>query len=269
VFNWFARRRRDALRRRPFPLEWRTIIEKNVPYLAGVPSEDREEIAGHIQVFLDEKRFEGCGGLEITDEIRVTIAAQACVLLLHRRATYFPNLVSILVYPTAYLVPAGPGMSDGRPNNPAQARLGESWARDVLVLAWDSVISGASDIHDGHNVVLHEFAHQLDQESGTGDGAPVLPRRSMYVAWARVLGHDFDELVRNTQHHHRTLIDHYGATNPAEFFAVATEAFFEKPRQLRAKHSALYLELQQFYCQDPASGPGPDSWSVRDKSNPR
>ena len=134
-----------------------------------------------------------------------------------------------------------------------QARLGESWARDVVVLAWDSVLSGAADVHDGHNVVLHEFAHQLDQEDGQGDGVPVLPQRSMYVAWARVLGHDFDQLVRDAGRGHRALLDRYGATNPAEFFAVVTETFFEKPRQLRAKYPALYLQLQQFYRQDPAA----------------
>jgi len=252
MFGWLRRRRREAIRQRPFPTEWRAIIEKNVPYVACLPPEDREELAGLIQVFLAEKRFEGCNGLEITDEVRVTIAAQACVLLLHRPTDDYPNLVSILVYPTAYLAPSGRHPVDGSPPDAPQARLGESWTRDVMVLAWDSVVSGASDIRDGHNVVLHEFAHQLDQEDGAGDGAPVLPRRSMYVAWARVLGHDFDELVRATERHHRTLIDRYGATNPAEFFAVATETFFEKPRQLRAKHPALYSQLQEFYRQDPA-----------------
>ena len=120
-------------------------------------------------------------------------------------------------------------------------------------MVWDDVLAGAADAHDGHNVVLHEFAHQLDQEDGAGDGAPVLPARSMYVAWARVLGHEFARLVRETQQHHRTLIDRYGATSPAEFFAVATEVFFEKPRQLRSKHPELYAQLRQFYQQDPAS----------------
>ena len=253
MFGWLRRRRRDALRRRPFPAGWQAIIEKNVPYAGGLPPEDRAELTGDVQVFLVEKHFEGCGGLSMTDEVRVTIAAQACVLLLHRETDYYPRLVSILVYPSTYLVPGGPGGADGRPADGPQARLGESWSRDVVVLAWDSVLSGASDIHDGHNVVLHEFAHQLDQEDGAGDGAPILPRRSMYVAWARVLGHDFDQLVRETQHHHRTLIDRYGATNPAEFFAVVTETFFEKPRQLKAKHPELYLQLQQFYRQDPGA----------------
>lgn len=257
MFGWlgwfgFKRRRRAALRARPFSAGWRAIIEKNVPYVAALSPPDREELLGHVQVFLAEKSFEGCAGLQMTDEVRVTIAAQACVLLLHRPTDYYPRLVSILVYPSTYLVPGGRGGGDGRPADAPQARLGESWTRDVVVLAWDSVVSGASDIRDGHNVVLHEFAHQLDQEDGAGDGAPILPRRSMYVAWARVLGHDFDQLVRDTERHHRTLIDRYGATNPAEFFAVVTETFFEKPRQLRAKHPELYRQLQEFYRQDPA-----------------
>lgn len=227
-------------------------MEKNVPMVARLPLDDRLELVGHVQVFLAEKRFEGCGGLTITDEVRVTIAAQACVLLLHRETDYYPNLVSILVYPTTYLVREGRRTPEGLVAEGTEARLGESWARDVVVLAWDHVLSGAADIHDGHNVVLHEFAHQLDQENSAGSGAPTLPRRSMYVAWARVLGHDFDRLVRDVEHHHRTLIDRYGATNPGEFFAVVTETFFEKPRQLRTRHPELYDLFKTFYRQDPA-----------------
>jgi MtfA peptidase len=253
MFAWLRRRRRAALRRAPAPAAWRALIQKNVPYVARLPPQDREELVGHVQVFLAEKHFEGCGGQELTDEVRVTIAAQACILLLHRETDYYPNLVSILVYPTAYLVPGGRRGADGVVTEDPEARLGESWARDVVVLAWDSVLSGAADIHDGHNVALHEFAHQLDQEDGHGDGVPILPQRSMYVAWARVLGHDFDQLVRGAHRHHGALLDRYGATNPAEFFAVVTETFFEKPRQLRAKHPDLYLQLERFYRQDPAA----------------
>jgi MtfA peptidase len=253
MFGWLKRRRRAAVKSRAFPAEWRAIIEKNVPYSGRLSPEDREELLGDVQVFLAEKHFEGCGGLSITDEVRVTIAAQACVLLLHRQTDYYPRLVSILVYPSTYLAPGGRQGASGLLDEAPQARLGESWVRDVMVLAWDSVVSGASDIHDGHNVVLHEFAHQLDQEDGASDGAPILPRRSMYLAWTRVLGHDFDQLVRETERHHRTLIDRYGATSAPEFFAVVTETFFEKPRQLRSKHPELYLQLQQFYRQDPAA----------------
>jgi Mlc titration factor MtfA (ptsG expression regulator) len=252
MFAWLKRRRRAEIRRREFPAEWRAIIDKNVPYVALLPPEDRQELLGLVQVFLAEKHFEGCGGLQITDEVRVTIAAQACVLLLHRDTDVYPDLDSILVYPSTYVVPGGRHRPDGLIEDGPQARLGESRTHDLVVLAWDSVLSGAADIHDGHNVVLHEFAHQLDQEAGAGPGAPALPRRSMYVAWARVLGHDFDQLVRETHHHQRDVLDQYGATNPAEFFAVATETFFEKPRQLRAKHPELYGQLQAFYLQDPA-----------------
>ncbi|HEY5219024.1 MAG TPA: M90 family metallopeptidase [Gemmatimonadaceae bacterium] len=251
MIRWLMRRHRDEIRQRPFPADWRAVIERNVPYVALLPQADRDELDGHVQVFLAEKQFEGCGGLEITDEIRVTIAAQACILLLHRETDDFAKLVSILVYPSAYVAPGGRYLGGGIESDDLQVRLGESWVSGVVVLVWDSVLTGAGDIHDGHNVVLHEFAHQLDQETGASDGAPILPQRSMYVAWARVLGHDFDQLVRDTEHHHRTLIDAYGATNPAEFFAVATETFFEKPRQLKSKLPELYDQLKEFYQQDP------------------
>jgi hypothetical protein len=197
--------------------------------------------------------------------VKVTIAAQACVLLLHRDTDYYPQLMSILVYPSTYLAPAGRRTADGMVSDSPQARLGESWQHDIVVLAWDSVLSGAADIHDGRNVVFHEFSHQLDQESGGGDGVPALPKRSMYVAWARVLGHDFNQLVTDVQHNHRDVLDRYGATNPAEFFAVATETFFEKPRQLRAKHPELYEELSLFYRQDPVTFSGPETLTSRQR----
>ncbi len=253
MLRWLTRRRRIALRKHTLPPEWGAIIEQNVPFVAKLSDDDRAELAGHVQVFLAEKHFEGCGGLELTDEIRVTIAAQACVLLLHRETDYFGKLVSILVYPSTYVVSGERHIGSGIMSEDSEARLGESWVSGVVVLVWDSVLSGAQDMNDGHNVVLHEFAHQLDQESGAGNGAPILPHRSMYVAWARVLGQEFEALVNETRQRHRSVIDGYGATNPAEFFAVVTEAFFEKPRQLRAKHPELYAEFQHFYQQDPAS----------------
>ncbi len=253
MFAWIKQRKRAAIRKQPLPLEQCAFIEKNVPYAARLSPADREELFEHVKVFLAEKNFEGCGGLQMSDEVRVTIAAQACVLLLHRETDYYPQLVSILVYPSTYLVPHKGRDATGLVFEGSQARLGESAARDRVVLAWDSVLSGAAELHDGHNVVLHEFAHQLDQESGAGDGAPALPRGSMYATWASVLGSEFEQLVRDAEGNHRTLIDHYGATNPAEFFAVVTETFFERPHELRAKHPDLYRELQQFYRQDPAA----------------
>lgn len=251
MLRWLTKRRRATLRQTALPAAWQAIIERNVPYVSRLPAADRDELAGHVQVFLAEKSFEGCGGLEMTDEIRVSIAAQACILLLHRETDYFAKLVSILVYPSTYVVPGGRHIGDGIMSADDEARLGESWISGVVVLVWDSVLAGARDMHDGHNVVLHEFAHQLDQEDGASDGAPILPQHSRYVAWARVLGHDFDTLVEAKGHAHREVIDRYGATNPAEFFAVVTETFFEKPRQLKSRHPELYDQLQQFYRQDP------------------
>ena len=248
--KWIRPTRRKRLFASPFPDEWVGILEENVPLYRLLPEPLRRELHGHINVFLGEKTFEGCGGLEMTDEIRVTIAAQACILLLNRRTKCYPRLISILVYPSAYVAKKhkGPGSTEVAD---VQVRLGESWQHGAVVLSWDSVIRGASDIKDGHNVVMHEFAHQLDQEDGAADGAPILEQRSQYVTWARVLSRDFEQLQKKARRGRRTVMHRYGASNPAEFFAVLTETFFEKPRQLKKKHPELYDEVKDFYKVDP------------------
>lgn len=252
MFGMFRNRRRERLRSQPFPPAWLDIIKKNVPIFNRLPQADQRELQGLIQVFLAEKSFEGCGGLELTDEIKVTIAAQACLLLLRRETDYYPRLVTILVYPHAYVAKSVEPIGGGVVLEGESARLGEAWKDGVVVLSWDDVRQGASDLHDGHNVVLHEFAHQLDQQDGSADGAPILEHRSQYVTWARVLSDEYDQLRRDTEQGRRDVLDEYGATNPAEFFAVATECFFEKPIELRRKHPQLYEELKTYYRQDPA-----------------
>src|SRR5438128_6494961 len=163
IFELLKQRGRRRLRARPFPNEWLTLIERHVVFFHKLSATDRAELLGHIQVFLAEKRFEGCGGLTITDEIRVTIAAQACLLLLHRKTDYFPRLLTILVYPSTYSVEEkrpveGPVWEEGR-----MTRLGETGRTlGSMVLSWDATKSGAGDPSDGKNVVFHEFAHQLD-----------------------------------------------------------------------------------------------------------
>lgn len=251
MFGWKQRRRR-RWRGTPLPPPWIDLIERNVPYYNYLTPEERSELCGHIQVFLHEKIFEGCEGLEITDEIRVTIAAQACILLLHRQTDYFPVMSSILVYPHHYFAYVSERQSGGLVREGIQARLGESWKRGPIVLSWDDVLRGAADPHDGHNVVFHEFAHELDSESGALEGAPRLPEATMYTAWARVLGREYKNLLADLEHNHQNLIDAYGASNPAEFFAVVTEAFFEMPLQLKSRHPELYEQLRSFYQQDPA-----------------
>lgn len=254
AFGFLTRRRRDALRAAPVPPEWRAIVERNVPVFRRLPAADQSELLGHLQVFLAEKHFEGCGGLALTDEIRVTIAAQACLLLLHRDTDYYPRLTSILVYPSGYTAHGARSVGDGIWEEAADDRLGHTQQNlRAIVLAWDSARLGAADPTDGDNLVLHEFAHQLDFEDSVTDGTPALDTRSEYLAWARVMRMEFDALRSAEDEGRATLIDQYGATNPAEFFAVVTEAFFERPRALRKRHPAMYDELARFYRQDPAT----------------
>lgn len=247
------RRRRERLRRKPVPAEWLAIIRRNVPYWHLLAPPERQELLGHVAVLLAEKRFEGCGGLRLTDEIRVTIAAQAAVLLLGRETDYYPTVRTILVYPHRYVDERPRRQPDGTVIEGPQVRLGESWFRGPVVLSWDDVRRGAADIRDGHNLVFHEFAHQLDAESGASEGAPALGSRSRYLAWARVLGAAYDDLREDIRSRLPTLLDAYGATSPAEFFAVATECFFERPVALRRRHPELYEQLRTYYRQDPAA----------------
>ncbi len=245
----FKSRRRDELRKQPLSAEERASILHNVPYVRRLSDEDRRELEGHIRVFLSEKTFEGCGGLVMTDEIKLTIAAQACVLLLHRETNYYPMLDTILVYPSTYVAKNTRELRGDVIVEGDQARLGESWVRGVVVLAWDAVQRGASNARDGHNVVFHEFAHQLDAEGSARD----FPGRSSYAEWARALGAEYEELLARVAAHQPGDIDAYGATNPAEFFAVVTEAFFETGTELKQRHPELYEVLRTFYRQDPAA----------------
>jgi Mlc titration factor MtfA (ptsG expression regulator) len=250
MFDFIKNRRRDAIRAQPFPEPWREILDRDVAYVAKLTADERAELEGLVQVFLAEKNMEGCGGLELTDEIRVTIAAQACMLLLHRETDVYPELETILVYPHAYRAASTrrEGMVVIESDD---ARLGESWTRGVVVLAWDHVSASAGHVGPD-NVVLHEFAHQLDAEDGSMDGAPALGSRARFASWARVLGEEFKELSDRLHAGRPSDIDAYGATSPPEFFAVVTETFFGKPQQLRKRHPELYAELVAFYRQDPA-----------------
>ena len=252
VFGFFKRRRRKRLLAAPFPADWLGFIEKNVRFYAWLPEADRRELQGLVQILLAEKIFEGCGGLVLSDEIKVTIAAQACLLLLHRDTDVYPRLTTVLVYPSAYVAKARKPVGSGLALEGENINLGESWTNGIVVLSWDDVRAGAEDLEDGRNLVLHEFAHQLDREDGAVDGTPLLDQRSQYVAWGRVMSAEYERLKRDSWMGRLTVLDEYGATDPAEFFAVATECFFEKPRVLEKRHPQLYSELKSFYRQDPA-----------------
>lgn len=251
--------RRKKLRSAPFPDEWLRIIHDRCPFYRRLSDDDRRELQGHIQVFLAEKQFEGCGGFVVEEEQKVCIAAEACRLLLHRDTDYFPDLRTILVYPTTYVVPTTRHIGGGIMQEWNESRLGESWRAGAVVLAWDAVNSGLAEPGSGHNVVLHEFAHQLDYEDGIASGAPLLghgeslsARRQRYADWVRVMQEEFDRLRTRTQRGESDVLRDYGAVSPVEFFAVATESFFGKPRELREQHPGLYEQMSWYYRQDPA-----------------
>jgi Mlc titration factor MtfA (ptsG expression regulator) len=227
------------------------IIERNVLQYRGMPAPLRGQLQDLVKRFLHEKTFVGCAGLEVTEEMRVTIAAQACLLLLNRRPAVYPGLHAVLVYPGAFLVPRKQVDPGGVVTEMRQDLLGESWGDGRVILSWDHVRRAGHDPEGAQNVVLHEFAHQLDSESGSTNGAPVLGSAERYKRWSETLARDFAQLQRDTWWGYRDVLDPYGASSPAEFFAVATESFFEQPHALAARHPDLYAEFERYFRVDP------------------
>jgi Mlc titration factor MtfA (ptsG expression regulator) len=252
VFSFSKKRRRARLRALPTPPDWTRVLEANVPVYRRVPDELRAQLHGHMHVLLAEKNFEGCDGLEMTDEIRVTVACQACLLILNRETDYYPDLVTILVYPSIFFAdveePDGAIVSEYK-----EDRSGESWDLGVVILSWEDVVEYASTGRAGYNVVLHEFAHQLDLENGAMDGVPKLATRDLREEWTRVFHDAYQAFEHAADSNRRRVVDPYGAGDPAEFFAVVTESFFERPLALKRQHQALYETLSRYYRADPSS----------------
>ena len=240
------------LRKEPIPPAWYDIVDRRVPLARDLTIDERERLLRLAQRFVAEKHFEGCGGVTVTEEMKVTIAAVACLLLLHLEGPCYPTLRTVLIYPHAFVPKRTAGASrTGELMRPAIPVVGQSWGLGVVIVAWDEVVRGARDATDGHNVVLHEFAHQLDGEDGVGDGVPLLATGALRT-WARVLGQEYERLRDDSAAQRLSALDPYGATSKTEFFAVATESFFERPLQLEREHPELYAELKRFYGQDPA-----------------
>jgi Mlc titration factor MtfA (ptsG expression regulator) len=235
----------------PIPERWGDILERNVPLTRGLSPAERDRLLRLVQLFLRDKHIEGAGGLTVTEEMKVTIAAEACLLLLELGGPCYPALRTVLVYPASF-VPKHAGLLRTGQIAPVPVPLmGESWRDGVVVLSWDDVVRGAREPGAHDNVVLHEFAHQLDQEEGAGDGTPMLTGSAVRT-WGRVLSEEYERLRRDAAADRPSVLDRYGAQDKAEFFAVATEAFFEQPHELERDHAELYAQLRQFYGQDPA-----------------
>lgn len=254
MFDWWRRLSRAQVIAEAFPERFRELIVQRVPCAKLLNRDELEKLEALVRIFNSEKTFEAAGGLTLTDEMRVVIAARACLLVLHRielDGPLYPELETVIVYPSTYRVRAqrrdGYVVIEGD-----EARLGESWTHGVVVLAWDAVVAGSANPSDGHDVVLHEFAHQLDAEDGGMDGTPALDDLERYSVWSKVAGADYAALLDDLEHQRKTSIDPYGATNPPEFFAVVVEQFFETPTALEQEHPKLYAELSRFFRFDPA-----------------
>lgn len=242
---------RNKIKQQPFKKEWRKILQRRMPYFQSMPADLQLQLKGLIHVFISEKSFVGCNGVVITDEIKVTIAAQACLLLLNRKTDIYPKLTSILVYPHGFVKEQQSVHAGGIHHTERTTLIGESWEFGKVVLSWGDTLEGALIPDDGHNVVIHEFAHQLDQETGQANGAPILGKGQSYESWSKVLSQEFARLNEKARFGEPSLFDYYGATNPAEFFAVATEVFFEQSQQLYFEYPKLYQEFKQYYRVDP------------------
>lgn len=253
LFDWLFRPSRQEARKeliaQPFPDAWLPFLQR-MPFYRVLDERGQQRIRDDLRVLIAEKDWEGCGGLQISEEIQVVIAAQASLLLLNIEHEYYKYVESILVYPSAYKT--APSRDATGVVREGQANLGEAWRRGPIVLSWDATMHGAHDPKDGHNLVLHEFAHKLDMLDGLADGTPPLENSDQLGKWVKVMSKEFQTLRDAAQKGRATVMDTYGATNPAEFFAVATECFFEKSRKLKQRHPSIYSCLKDYYHQDPA-----------------
>ncbi len=257
-FSWFKRRHRARLLAQPFPAIWLETLERRVAPYRAIAESDRRRLRDLVQVFIAEKYWEGCNGLTVTDEMKAVIAGYACTLLLGIEHDYFSHVLSVLIYPTDYIAPARHD-SAGAILESNESRHGEAWYRGPVILSWREIEDDITHPWDGQNLIFHEFAHQLDMLDREVNGTPPLHSREQAERWNRVMTAEYDQLIRDARRGRPTLIDPYGTTNEAEFFAVTTECFFDAPVALRDYHSDLYNLLREYYGQNPAEWRGTGS----------
>jgi Mlc titration factor MtfA (ptsG expression regulator) len=249
--------RRVALGRKPLPQQWVQWLEQDVAAYRRLPAELRERLQALIHIFVRQKQFVGCNALVVTDRMRVVIAANACLLVVNRpgvpREHLYDDLYSILVYPTPFIVPETRRDQHGLVTEGHRVLSGQAWDSRRIILSWEDIELAHPT---GHNVVLHEFAHYLDMEDETMDGAPGLGSKAAHEQWSTIFWAEYDRLRADIQAGTPTLIDPYAATAPAEFFAVVTEVFFGQPVELEAQHAGLYQQLRKYYRLDPARWAG-------------
>lgn len=252
-FQWFRQTRRHRILEQPFPEEWLPILERNVYHYSRLTADEQAKLRDDLRIIVAEKYWEGCNGFTVSDEVKVTIAAEASLLLLGFKDQYFDMVQSVLVYRDAYRAHSQRVAQGGVILEGDSDREGEAWYRGPVVLSWADALAGARHGHHGSNLVLHEFAHQLDMQNGrTADGTPPLESVEQYRRWQEVFTSEYERLIRDCERGRPTVIDYYGTTNAAEFFAVTTESFFERPTRLAQHHPDLYEIFRDYYHQDPA-----------------
>jgi MtfA peptidase len=268
--SWFdrifrrAKLRREAILREAFPEGWLATLRRCVACYPALTKDEQQTLRQMVQFFVAEKEFLGIGSLAITDEIKVTVAGQACLLLVGIPGyDVFPRLREVIVRPHDFgetIETVGP---DGRRYRIQDLYAGQAWRGGPVILAWNSVEHSIARAGDGFNVVYHEFAHVLDMQLGIRHGAPPLETREQRDEWTRVFNAEFKTFVEATRRGQRTFIDPYGAESQAEFFAVITEHFFEQPQEMKTRHPDLYAQLRLFYRQDPEGWWGSGTWAAR------
>jgi Mlc titration factor MtfA (ptsG expression regulator) len=254
MFKWLTERRRKHLLETPFPAAWLEILETNVAIYKQLAADQQQHLRDLVQVFIAEKHWEGCGGLELDDEIRVTIAGTGCQMLLGRDHDLFARVATILVYPSTVIIPPQPIGVFMFPRGPVgeTAVVGQATQIGTVILSWDNALRGAINAEDGRNTVIHELAHQIDMLDGRADGTPPMEPPEL-----RQWGHAFEAAflehkARASRGEHGLLRD-YAITNEAEYFAVAAEVFFEKPHQLREALPDVYASLVTYFGLDLAN----------------
>jgi MtfA peptidase len=251
IRHWSRHRARANLLASALTPSQRAIIAEQVPLARKLPPELRATFEGKINAFLNQIEFTGCNGLEVTEEMRLSIAAQACLLVVNTD-TWYDHLSTILIYPGAFK--SRQTRHEGYVVTERETvRTGESWSRGPVVLSWAHSQQGALNDHDGHNVVLHEFAHQIDDLSGHTDGVPNLAADQSFAKWRHSFVTAYEQHVQHVEAGRKTVFDPYGAEGQEEFFAVAVEAFFETPQEVKRLEPAVYAELALLFRLDPAT----------------
>lgn len=254
MFGWWRQWQRKRLLAKPFPAEWEPWLIRNCRHYPRLDAVRQQRLRNDVRMLVAEKHWEGCNGLVVTDEMRVTIAAHAAVMGLGFPASPFDRLLSVLIYPDTFVSQQPRQKPWGVVDETAEPRLGEAWYHGPVLLAWREIVEQCIGSPGGRNVIVHEFAHLLDMANQDVDGIPDLDGVTPQP-WVQVFRDSYQRLVRQAQLGRRTVLDYYGATSKPEFFAVSSEAFFEQPQALHAEIPALYDVLREYYRQDPAAWP--------------